>query len=251
MYKEMDAFEKISFEQCTRVLSNHPIVIVSPEGLLVQKMVHLPEREGIQFAFFNEKYFTSILSYSALLTSCCFYERFVEYKYILIHQLDSFVFRDELTEWCSKGIDYVGAPWIGTRWQTTAEFQRDTAAWFPIWLRRIRPARDRWFRRYGLVGNGGFSLRRVRSTLIALSLLRAKAEEWKSHEDMFFSYVVPAYLPFFRIPRVDEALKFSFETSPRVCFERNGGALPFGCHGWWKSDPSFWRPFLRDQGYEF
>jgi hypothetical protein len=35
--------------------------------------------------------------------SASFYERFLDTKYILIYQLDAFVFKDELQEWCDKG----------------------------------------------------------------------------------------------------------------------------------------------------
>ncbi len=38
-----------------------------------------------------------------------FYKQFLNYEYILIYQLDAFVFKDELN-YCSQGIDYVGAP---------------------------------------------------------------------------------------------------------------------------------------------
>ena len=30
----------------------------------------------------------------------------------------------------------------------------------------------------------------------------------------------------------------------------NGGALPFGCHGWPHIAPDFWRPYIAACGYE-
>jgi hypothetical protein len=34
-----------------------------------------------------------------------FYERFVAYDYMLIYQLDAYVFKDELDDWSAKGYD--------------------------------------------------------------------------------------------------------------------------------------------------
>ena len=42
------------------------------------------------------------------MVSPLFYLNFKKYRYLLIYQLDALVFRDELLEWCSKEIDYIG-----------------------------------------------------------------------------------------------------------------------------------------------
>lgn len=39
-----------------------------------------------------------------------FYRRFGKYKYMLIYQLDAFVFSDKLLDFCEMGYDYIGAP---------------------------------------------------------------------------------------------------------------------------------------------
>jgi len=44
------------------------------------------------------------------MMSPAFYDAFKAFDYILIYQLDAFVFRDELEYFCSLGYDYIGAP---------------------------------------------------------------------------------------------------------------------------------------------
>lgn len=41
-----------------------------------------------------------------------FYLRFRQWEYLLIYQLDAYVFQDELMDWCNKGYDYIGAPFL-------------------------------------------------------------------------------------------------------------------------------------------
>ena len=47
-----------------------------------------------------------------LMLSPFFYESFLDFKYVLIHQLDVFIFKDELNYWCNQNYDYIGAPWF-------------------------------------------------------------------------------------------------------------------------------------------
>jgi hypothetical protein len=200
-----------------------------------------------------------------------FYRAFAEYEYILIYQLDCLVFASNLEEWCRKGWDYVGAPWLA-----------DTK----------NPRKG-----FSGVGNGGLSLRRVQSALGALSsrqlwedsktrgsregrhseMIYARLESWpqlrqlavagrrflhrlgyrnnvrwltrkmandKIYEDLFWAYEARKFVKEFRIPSPREALEFSFELAPRYCFEMNCGRLPFGCHAWFRYDRGFWQPFL-------
>lgn len=44
------------------------------------------------------------------MLSAEFYDRFAAYEYVLIYQLDAFVFADRLAEFCQMGYDYIGAP---------------------------------------------------------------------------------------------------------------------------------------------
>jgi hypothetical protein len=83
--------------------------LVQPEGL--ENDYITKKYSNISVESFPKRYFENIEGYNELLLSASFYERFLDTKYILIYQLDAFVFKDELQEWCDKGYDYI-APWI-------------------------------------------------------------------------------------------------------------------------------------------
>ncbi len=235
VYKQtVDQSERLALAQCCRVFRNRTIVAVAPESLVLSGIAELRD---LSIERFPDECFRGIAGYNRLMLSPDFYARFLSFRYILVHQLDAFVFSDQLDEWMEKGYDYVGAPWIGLRYDSSHPVvHRD----LPFWARGFFS----WFQATKAVGNGGFSLRRVRAHFWSLRLLRRKAERVRINEDVFWSVLVPLYLPFFRIPGQSEALAFAFETSPRLCYTLAEERLPFGCHGWEAHDPSFWRPHI-------
>jgi hypothetical protein len=232
----LEAEERQSLHQCVEVLGSHPIVFVTPEGLeLAPEVKALKKAKVVRF---DPKYFANIVGYNRLMVSPFFYQQFIDFRYILIHQLDVFVFQDVLLDWCRRGFDYVGAPWAeGEPWIAEGIEK--------VPLRRVLAKMG--IRSRCLVGNGGFSLRNVRSCLLALRLLAYGARTYPENEDMFWSFYVTAYLPWFKIPDPMTALRFSFECEPEVCYERNGRRLPFGCHKWHVYGSEFWRRVMSDQ----
>lgn len=234
--KGMTANEEIAFCQCLSVLHRYPIVLLAPEGLCLDLYTSYASQFIIQR--FSTTFFQSIQGYNKLMLSEIFYERFLEYQYILIYQLDAFVFSDKLEDWCSRDYDYIGAPWL------------DRCNY--LFLLKKSPIRSLLLllsgRLVNNVGNGGFSLRRVKTFLLLSSLFRRKALAWKSNEDHFWSYWLGFY-PFLKIPSYKEALNFSFELNPEKCFILNQYQYPFGCHAWERYDIGFWRPVFSKFGY--
>jgi hypothetical protein len=96
---EFSAFEELALKQCFRVLNKHKIIVIKPKSL---NLTILREYDFIDFISFDDHYFENIQGYNALMLWEGFYEKFLEYQYILIHQLDAFVFKDSLIEWCDK-----------------------------------------------------------------------------------------------------------------------------------------------------
>jgi hypothetical protein len=240
--QELTLLEQISVERCLEILGRHPIVVVAPEGLtLPPPLDHLPSER------FASNYFTSISAYSSLLLSHKFYERFLSYQYLLMHQLDVFVFRDELLDWCARGYDYIGAPWIGETFPNAPETRQGLPFWIRSRLFGFLPPLDH------SVGNGGFSLRRVRTMHRALTLLRRTRQAWGGrNEDGFWSIALPeCWWWYYRAPSVDEALRFSFDVNPSLCYQQTREKLPFGCHAWEKNEPEFWLPHFAAAGYPF
>lgn len=255
--------EKISLYQCVKVLKNHPIRIVKPVSLDLSDWP--AGMASIACENFPDRFFTDVGTYSRLLISRDFYKRFLDFEYILIYQLDAFVFKDSLQEWCSKGFDYIGAPWF----DGFSDDQPGAALTG--------------------VGNGGFSLRNVKAHLRVLysfsylnpprnnwrhrMLLKPRGTKWlaeaigffldlgwrnntfwllnsfRGFEDQFWSLIAARNFPWFKIAGVQEAMDFSIEMQPRRVYAMNHYRLPFGCHAWWKYDLGFWRPHIRECGY--
>lgn len=278
VYKEkLNNFEIISLRQLIKILGKYTIYIVAP------KQINLDEYEKyfitnskFKTIFFDKKYFTNRKTYSNLLVSKHFYSQFINYKYILIYQLDAFVFRDELTEWCEKGYDYIGAPWFEGYSSATQKSK------------------------FIGVGNGGFSLRNVKSSLryinehklieisnnlehynlkgfvrysytkFLLPLINKKPAkqiaEFYGHEDHLWCTITPEaikihnkktfpsalilklFIKGIKIADKNKAIEFAFEYLPKYLYDMNNKQLPFGCHAW-QNNLDFWRPFFKDLGY--
>jgi hypothetical protein len=111
IYKEeLSPDEYTSLRQCLSVLSKYPITLICPKSLKLDN--YFNEFADFKVEVFDDSFFTSIDGYNKLMMSKQFYHRFLNYEYILIYQLDAYVFRDELKYWCNLNFDYIGAPWL-------------------------------------------------------------------------------------------------------------------------------------------
>lgn len=227
--------EKIALDRCARVLGGHPIIFAAPHSLDLSSY----DQPGWAVERFTDEYFAGLAGYNRLMLKPEFYERFNRFRYILIYQLDAFVFSDQLEAWCARGYDYIGAPWLDT-------FLYRVVFHISPWLL------PRVLLRNGLrdpVGNGGFSLRRVAACTDALGKLERRANRWDINEDYFWSFYAPYKLGRFKIAPPADASAFALELNPASGLARNSGRLPFGCHGWGRSERDFWRPIFSREGY--
>lgn len=261
--------EMQSFANSIRILKRHDITLVTYKELNINIYQKVAEQENIKLLveYFPEYYFKSVDSYNELCLSTMFYERFLSYTYMLICQLDVWIFRDELSEWCRKGYDYVGAPFFWSIQDNVFSFEMRG------------------------VGNGGFSLRKIQYCIDVLNLnphklslpasflakqysgyckysLRFKPwymklyavcisilkicgfkntldyfmEPTRNYEDSIFGVLAKEIKKInANIPNCREAMKFSFEVHPEYLYKLNGEELPFGCHAYHKWDyESFW-----------
>ena len=177
---------------------------------------------------------------------------------MLLYQPDAYVFKDELRDWCKKGYDYIGSPW------------------FEGWTKPSEP------KRFKGVGNGGFSLRNVKThkrilkrikllKRLRIFWLRSKLESilrfdtvlrfpiWKfsnsdnvnriffqtyENEDFYWCRYIGELFSDYKIAPIEEAIRFSFELQPSYLYQLNNWNLPFGCHAWEKYEPEFWEKFI-------
>lgn len=241
-------FEKKSFEQCLKVLVNYPISIICPENFDISFYESQASklRKQIIIERFSEKYFLSLKDYNHLMLSKQFYERFKNFKFILIYQLDAWVFRDELEFWCCQEFDVIGAPWINSN---LFDWIKDD----------MYPKKLFYFHRFFgrgeylcKVGNGGLSLRKVKSCSSNIKLFNKTASSWRANEDSFFSHYVKTFNPFFRVAPVKTALRFSFDIYPQNAYKMNNYNLPFGCHAWYRQESpyeenyTFWKDIIKN-----
>lgn len=246
--------EQVALERCVAVLGKHPIVVVKPERLRLEGL--FSRHPSLRSESFPDEFFADVKGYNRLLLSDVFYARFAAHEFMLIHQLDAFVFSDQLLNWCARGYDYIGAPWLPpgpvpgrTRQALIAarrKFQR-------LLNRRVRGKDHANKPQFAYsCGNGGFSLRRVSAMRRVLGELDHRAERYRRrgrHEDVFFSVEANRHRNRLRIPDAREAASFAWETNPGAAAQLTGGALPFGCHGWDKLHREVWRPIFARLGY--
>lgn len=251
--------EKASLIQCIKVLNKYDISFVTFKNLdikIYQEIVSQNRFAKIHYEYFDQSNFGSIGEYNKFCLTPEFYMRFREYDYMLIYQLDAWVFNDNLLEWCKKGYDYIGAP-IFDDWSST----------IPKMIG---------------IGNGGFSLRRI-SYFIDLLTSKRKfysfKQLWKSsscvgnylsiphkvlfkihntssyyikqkyeqgfNEDIIISFLLKEsqYVP--KIPSTQIGMKFAFEKYPSLLYQINQQQLPFGCHAFCKYEfETFWSKFI-------
>ena len=106
--------EVLSLRRCFSVLAKHDIALISPQRLPIDQLP-IPSANVIVVRF-DDNFFESINGYNRLMLSERLYRRFSRYDYLLLYQLDAFVFEDQLEDWCARDYDYIGAPWIGNQW---------------------------------------------------------------------------------------------------------------------------------------
>lgn len=244
---QLSEYEEISLRSIVNVLGKYPLVFVKPSSLKLDKVGRLFPQ--LREENFDATYFANIHAYNSLMLSPAFYHRFDRYQYILIAQLDTFIFRDELYQWCAKGYDYVGAPWI-VRDFYHHPFMRLCSAIKRFYCELTHKPNSQITG--NKVGNGGLSLRKVESHIRATEQLSHIVEQYlryeKHHlfnEDVFFAIEPNRNGLQFCYPDCIEALQFSFDKHPAYCYKKTDGRLPFGCHAWSKKRMlKFWAPII-------
>ena len=255
--------EQASFRQCLSVLRKYDISLLTYKELdiSVYELIAKEFNCVLNKVYFSKDYFVSISGYNRLCLNPVLYKKFFEYKFMLIYQLDAWVFKDELEFWCDKGYDYIGAPW----------FEKDGDGYTYDFVEDV--------------GNGGLSLRNVafcykvlcrfryapiqpmreilrKSTSPNLRLLRALVrslgvrnnlayflsdyDKNAKNEDGYFSLFRKSYVKC-NFPSPIEAMGFAFEVHPSFLFLLNNRKLPFGCHAYRKNEfDIFWSRFIDD-----
>lgn len=262
IYKETLSFDETrSLQQCVRVLGKYHFFLVCPEQLDVHHYEHAVGKR-LNVIRFKQHYFDGIEGYNDLMTSNSFYLSFKAYDYVLIYQLDAWVFRDELGSWCLRGYDYVGAPWFekhlsheegcalygvgngGLSLRRVAKFIEITHRTFT----RAKTPREIFNQEYHGIGDLARCLIRCCGPLIGNNSIKHLMKDGKNRvwEDVYFCYRLADTRFRLHLPSPTEAASFSFDCSPKFLFEEvTHGRLPFGCHAWRKYQyEEFWKQYI-------
>lgn len=264
LFADLTESEQISWRQATQVYHAYEFVLVCPDTLDTTGYDSPALAHPVRVERFADSYFTGTASYNKLLLSLDFFARFAAFDYMLICQLDVFVFRDDLPAWCAKGYSYVGPPWFAGFEPPLAEAQ--------LWH----------------VGNGGFSLRKIAHALRVLhtrqpifswpTLLREcfaagfgaglrqlpavlrrgllanrthhSRNDYPGQEDVFWSVICADRFAWYTVPTPQEALMFGFDHHPTLMLELNGGQLPMAFHAWDRHRNDFWTKVFVERGYK-
>lgn len=208
----LEPLEVVSFLRLKQLLNDNVFLVV-PEGLNVSEYKKL--WEDLSVIELSVHHFTSINSYNRMMLSCDFYEKFaIDYEWILIHQLDAFLFHADVESFTHLPYDYFGAPWVEGQYLLPSTSNSVLA---------------RFFGKRCHVGNGGLSLRKLAPTIHILKELRREAKTCRINEDGFFAYW-GARSSKFRTCTFDVAVTFAFESNPDLLLRMNKNKLPMGCH---------------------
>ena len=268
--KQPNAYEVLSLNQCCKILGLHPILLICPDIMDLSPYLDICRQHGIEplVERFDAHHFSSIGSYNKLLFDSRFYERFSRFTFILIHQLDAFVFKDTLLYWCDQGFDYIGAPWFseykgstsassmlpcggngGLSLRRICAFMHVLTAPFPT--ARVKTWDDLWikYKDMSLLGKASRYHRQLNKYRRKSNLYANFIVQPRMFEDRFFSNVVPRIFSRFKVAPSSVGMFFAFECQPRRLFELTVQQLPFGCHAWELYDISFWQPLIEAYGH--
>lgn len=225
-----------SIKNNIEILRKWDHIIICPETMTLEVENFLKNfKFNYKLIKLKDYYFDSVTSYDQMLRKKWFYELFKDYSYILITQPDVVIFKDELEKWIKKNFDYIGAPWAIKN--SIGEIKY-------------------------FVGNGGVSLRKIKSFLDSYNKLRVlKCPDWyleergipkrlffifkyifgfnkliffkKLHEDFFWSQLIPSTNNDFYVAPPEIAFEFALENFES--FENlNIKNMPFAVHAWEK-----------------
>lgn len=218
----LNCVEEIALNRLKNVIgTSRDIYLIAPDNLDTTAYDNI---YGIHLntIYFPQYYFESTATYSHLCLNYNFYNEFSDYEYMLIYQLDCYLFSDEIDFWCSKGYDYIGPPILSTDcgWNTVVETVNG---------KKYKP----------MVGNGGFSLRKIETfkyltqpdgEFYRVSGVTQEMINQVVYEDKYFCNDLYKYYDLY-VPDWTEALEFGLDMSVDIIYDLyKMNPTPMGAH---------------------
>lgn len=214
VYKQVEKlskFETKSIERTIEVLGKkYEIMLLCGKSFDVEAY---SKRFEYDFSYMkcSDEYFKSQKSYSDLCEKFEFYNALSDYEYILICQPDAWVFEDNLEYFIKLGYDYIGS----------------------VHMLRSNGVGGR-------VGNGGFSLRKVKKFADVCKETNFDGFPFNVFEDCIFTIRLKNK---FNIAPVSVGFEFGWQEQPQAAYEKTK-KLPMGCHNPMKNNWTFWRNYI-------
>ena len=119
---DLNPVEERILHHSLEMLANYPIIFITfPNADLSIVREHQKE---IDVVYFAKEYFQSRQALAKLFLMSDFYEQFSWSSFLLVHELNSWVLKDELHYWCKQGYDYLRAAPLLPHDFSLSKFQR-------------------------------------------------------------------------------------------------------------------------------
>lgn len=247
--------EMASLQRAIKILGDYSIQFVCAKTFNPKHYTDLVDKhEAVKYSIetFDEFYFSSINGYNKLLIKKEFYKRFSRFKYLLVYQLDAWVFKNRLEYWCNQDYDYVGAPWLHQTLDGKLAF--DGVGNGGLSLRKI-DSHIKVLNRFSFIKKPGYFLyliKKQKSTSSVFHLIKSLTfknntyylfNDYNENEDKFWGIIANRNFSWFKVPPLEIAKFFSVEEFPSKLIN-NENDMPFGCHAWEKYEPEFWKKHI-------
>lgn len=255
----INPIEEASLKQCLRILYKHDITFITYRELDTHEYKKICSEFNnikIKYEYFDKCHFNGIDGYNRFCLNTKLYNRFIKYDYMLIYQLDAWVFSDQLIEWCQKGYDYIGPP-LFNDWSSehpyfiegcNGGFSLRKIHFFLTLLnssKRIHSVQQIWNQSHNFSDYIKFIPKCLLGLKKSPSKYIKKKLEQGFNEDIIISILLKDTQFNPNIPSPQIAMNFAFEKYPSTLFKMNKNRLPFGCHAFMKYEYTlFWSKFI-------
>ena len=264
-FTDLDLTEKISLEQTFKILVAHDICFVTHKEIDVNAYCYNQHHAvNVKTILFEKSYFANIAGYNRLLLGYEFYNSFREYKFILICQLDLFVFSCMLEHFIKLNYDYIGGTWF-EGYNTALKTSIIIAPGNVQFSLRKTDSFLKVLNLFNFFCYRNLNFNGIKEALIQpVSFLRIFKHgllverrsyrpilpwQFPGYEDVFWSTYVKQFFSWFKVGSIEDSISFSFEVNPDILFNLNNQQLPMATHAWQKYNPSFWKPHIEKFGY--
>jgi hypothetical protein len=187
----------------------------------------------ITFHFVNNKLLSSNKSYNRFLISKDYYNKFKDYEYLLLYQLDTWVFSLELDSILLKEFDFVGAPIFSEDRHLPIKIINGCNG--GVSIRKVRTFlsildKNFFFSLYDLYSHIGFGnkvnqpFKRLFKIIFSSLIFFTKPNGlWPLHinEDLFWTVIIPHKFKDFKISDIKTSIEFCFDQEPKYLYNLN------------------------------